>query len=130
MTEEGEALYMDIYDNGLVSNEYKEKFKHLINTEYGELQDKNFNLKKQIWTKEKCLARLKREYEKRLRKASKARHSLITKKNEYKDQLEQAKEIIKEYVNWDYGDKSICLPDITKQAEQFLKETDNDRKAD
>lgn len=30
----GETLYMDIYDNGFVSNEYKEKFKHLINNFY------------------------------------------------------------------------------------------------
>ena len=36
--------------------------------------------------------------------------------------LEKAKEIIKEYVNWDYGDHTNCLPDITKKAEQFLKE--------
>ena len=56
---------------------------------------------------------------------------IICKENaELRKKLEQAKEIIKKYVNWDYGDKSICLPDITKQAEQFLKETDNDRKAD
>ena len=40
------------------------------------------------------------------------------------DQLTKAKEIIKEYVNWDYGDKSICLPDITKEAEQFLKKVE------
>lgn len=52
------------------------------------------------------------------------------KNAELRKKLEQAKEIIKKYVNWDYGDKSICLPDITKEAEQFLKETDNDRKAD
>lgn len=125
MTAEGETLYMDIYDNGLVSNVYKEKFKHLINTEYGELQDKNFNLKKEIWAKEKCLARLKREYEKRLRKTSKARHSLITKKNEYKDQLEVAKDLIYQFLI--QNPISDWLP---KKAENFLKETGNDRKAD
>lgn len=32
--DEKEKLYMDIYDNGLVNNEYKEKFKHLINCFY------------------------------------------------------------------------------------------------
>lgn len=126
MKDEGETLYMDIYDNGLVSNEYKEKFKHLINTEYGELQDKNFNLKTQIWAKEKCLARLKREYEKRLRKTSKARHSLITKKNEYKDKLKQAKKIIKEFVLWANWEGVNCpnFQDIQNKAEQYLKEVE------
>lgn len=123
MTDEGETLYMDIYDNGLVSNEYKEKFKHLINTEYGELQDKNFNLKKQIWAKEKCLARLKREYEKRLRKTSKARHSLITKKNEYKDQLTKAKEIIKDCIHiLIHSGTALDWKTIINNAEQFLQE--------
>lgn len=31
-----------------------------------------------------------------------------------------AKKIIQEYVNWDYGDHTNCLPDITKKAEAFL----------
>ena len=123
MTEEGETLYMDIYDNGLVSNEYKEKFKHLINTEYGELQNKNFNLKKQILVKEKCLARLKREYKKRLRKASKARHSLITKKNDYKDRLKQAMGIIERVVEWAEVDHAKeFFSNIIKDAKQFLME--------
>ena len=30
--EELETLYMDIYDNGFVNNDYKEKFKHYVNT--------------------------------------------------------------------------------------------------
>ena len=47
MTEEGEILYMDIYDNGFMSNEYKEKFKHLINNFYVEVEEKN-HLEKQL----------------------------------------------------------------------------------
>lgn len=35
-------------------------------------------------------------------------------------QLKEAKEIIREYVNWDYGDHTNCLPDITKKAEAFI----------
>ena len=125
MTVEGETLYMDIYDNGLVSNEYKEKFKHLINTEYGELRNSNYNLRKQIWTKEKCLARLKRECEKRLKRTSKARHSLITKKNEYKDKLEVAKNIIRNIIRVTWGEGWSYSLDVKVKAEQFLKEDNN-----
>lgn len=51
-----------------------------------------------------------------------AHRNLIKKIVSLKKQIEKAKEIIREYVNWDYGDHTNCLPDITKKAEAFLKE--------
>jgi lipoate synthase len=59
-----------------------------------------------------------------LRKTSKARHSLITKKNEYKDQLKKGKEIMKEFVLWANWEGANCpnFKDIQSKAEQFIKE--------
>lgn len=39
-----------------------------------------------------------------------------------KKQISEAKKILKEYVDWDYGDHTNCLPDITKKAKSFIKE--------
>lgn len=37
--EELEELYMDIYDNGFINNDYKEKFKRYINNRLEELKE-------------------------------------------------------------------------------------------
>ena len=45
---EMETLYMEIYDNGFVNNDYKEKFKHYVNTRTEELEKENAILEKAL----------------------------------------------------------------------------------
>ena len=46
--EELETLYMDIYDNGFINNDYKEKFKHYVNTRTRQLEQQIEKLKTDI----------------------------------------------------------------------------------
>lgn len=64
-----------------------------------------------------------KELEEEIRKKADTNHSLVEQMAEQNEQLEQSKEIIKKFIQWNYG---CCdIPDykkIVKQAEQFLKE--------
>ena len=86
-----------------------------------ELEKKNAELKKQIWYKEKALAKVKKETQRIVNKVTKDKKRLIKRKNECIEKLEEAKEIIKGFLVLAEMDNRE-YEDIYKQAEQFLKE--------
>ena len=108
----GETLYMDIYDNGFVSNEYKEKFKHLINNFYVGVEE-NAELKNEVLEVRQHLELTEREWGKD-----------TTKLIHFKTQLTKAKDLIEDLYDRIPSSHSDYYKDVMERARQFITEID------
>ena len=79
-------------------------------------------LKKEIWKKEKCLARLKKENEYRIYKISKDRKRLIRRNKELKENNNTAKDIIKDLLDVLFINDCVITTELEEKSKTFLQE--------
>lgn len=142
-----EELYMDIYDNGIVNNEYREKFKHYINTTVENLEKElknehkiNEEIKARFVKCNTCTQEMKDKclmFTENLCEGERCEELVdimsLVEKRESDDKLKLAKDIIKRllsnapntYSGTDIElqqSKMFAFHNAVNEAEDFLKE--------